>query len=97
MYFQDEEKACLMTYKGHKNGVSPMIFIPAKETLEKESPTWESVSFEDLLITGSHDTTARSWCFKTGSCLQVKIILLIYNFYLAMYRYTNISAYKPSN
>ena len=66
-----EAKACMKTFTGHKNSVSPLIFIPAIETIGVESTTKREMHPGDILITGSADRTARSWSFETGGCLQV--------------------------
>lgn len=64
-----EDKACIRTFKGHLKGVYPIIFIPAEDTggLDEEGM---NINPGDLLITGSADSTAKSWSFDTGGCLK---------------------------
>ena len=66
-----EYQACVKTFKGHKKGVYPLIFIPAKDTIEEEITGREEIHPDDIIITGSTDKTARSWSFKFGNCHKV--------------------------
>jgi len=67
-----EDKACIRTFKGHNKGVYPLIFIPAEESYclptDTEGPV---INPGDVLISGSADSTARSWSFDTGGCLKI--------------------------
>ena len=49
--------------QGHSKGVYPIIFIPCEDDTEvvSDGPT---INPGDILITGSADTTARSWSFE---------------------------------
>ena len=60
---------CLRVFRGHKRGVYPLIFIPADD--DDAADDIDPDANKDLLITGSADSTARSWNFETGQCLQV--------------------------
>ena len=66
-----EKQACLKTFRRHKKGVYPLIFIPAEVTLEEEITGREDMHTADIIITGSADKTARSWSFRFGDCLKV--------------------------
>ena len=66
-----EDKACIRTFKGHNKGVYPLIFIPAEESYCLPDTQGPVINPGDLLISGSADSTARSWSFDTGSCLKI--------------------------
>lgn len=66
---EDEDKACLRTFKGHTKGVYPLIFIPSEGMLGQHDSA--IINPGDLLISGSADHTARSWSFDTGGCLKL--------------------------
>ncbi|XP_076040135.1 uncharacterized protein LOC143024802 [Oratosquilla oratoria] len=57
--------ACIKTFTGHTKGVTPIIFIPGTDFSESK------IHPDDVLLTGSHDRTARSWSFDTGDCLKI--------------------------
>ena len=48
----------------------PLIFIPADDD-DENGDCMDLDGSKDILITGSADSTARSWCFETGQCLNV--------------------------
>ena len=62
---------CVRVFRGHKHGVSPILFIPS-EHLIGEDEDFEDVQMHatDLVITGSQDTTAKTWSFEMGECLK---------------------------
>lgn len=62
-------KVCLRTFKEHTKALFPVIFIPAENTdgLDEEGM---NINPGDLLLTGSNDSTVRSWSFDTGGCLR---------------------------
>jgi len=64
-----EEEACIRTFKGHGKGVYPLIFIPANDEFEDDTPG-PTINPGDILISGSADMTARSWSFESGGCLK---------------------------
>jgi len=66
-----EDKACIRTFKGHSKGVYPLIFIPAEESLVLQNEEGPVINPGDVLISGSADSTARSWSFDTGGCLKI--------------------------
>jgi len=66
-----EDKACIRTFKGHNKGVYPLIFIPAEESYCLPDTQGPVINPGDVLISGSADSTARSWSFDTGSCLKI--------------------------
>ena len=66
-----EDKACIRTFKGHNKGVYPLIFIPAEESYCLPDTEGPVINPGDVLISGSADSTARSWSFDTGSCLKI--------------------------
>lgn len=70
---EDGGDACCRTFKGHNMWVYPLIFIPAKDFNLKDGAT---INPGDILITGSADSTARSWSFDTGGCLKVTKIFM---------------------
>ncbi|XP_042143379.1 WD repeat-containing protein 86 [Ixodes scapularis] len=51
--------------QGHTKSVFPVIFVPADNMLGATKET------EDIVITGSHDFTARTWGLYSGECLKV--------------------------
>lgn len=63
--------ACVRVFRGHKHGILPLLFIPSDhddgdEEIEEDSEIYR----KDLIITGSQDTTAKTWSFETGECLK---------------------------
>ena len=66
-----EDKACIRTFKGHNKGVYPLIFIPAEESYCLADTEGPVINPGDVLISGSADSTARSWSFDTGACLKI--------------------------
>ena len=68
-----EAEAYIKTFSGHTEGIRPLIFIPAEETVGVEVTTKGKIHPGDILITGSADQTARSWSLETGGCLKVRL------------------------
>lgn len=66
----NESAALVKTFEGHTKGVYPLIFIPSdREELGLDDGGYSSG--DDILITGSSDSTAKSWSCETGLCLKV--------------------------
>ena len=65
-----ETEACVKTFKGHKKGIYPLIFIPLErdDIIGDGSPTVTLAG--GILITGSADCTAKSWSFDAEICLK---------------------------
>ncbi|CAF1333500.1 unnamed protein product [Adineta steineri] len=63
---------CIRIFRGHHHGILPLLFIPANHDAEEENTFEEEMHIytKDILITGSQDTTAKTWSFKTGECLK---------------------------
>lgn len=64
-------KACIKVFQGHKHGILSIIFLPGSsdsgsDTEEEEDAV--TISSTDLLITGSMDSTAKSWSFDDAAC-----------------------------
>ncbi|KAM7284447.1 WD repeat-containing protein 86 [Ixodes scapularis] len=55
----------ITVFRGHTKSVFPVIFVPADNMLGATKET------EDIVITGSHDFTARTWGLYSGECLKV--------------------------
>lgn len=66
-----EDKSCIRTFKGHSKGVYPLIFIPAEDSFVTGNEEGPIINPGDILISGSADSTARSWSFDTGGCLKI--------------------------
>ena len=65
--------ACVRVFRGHKHGILPILFIPAEQDGGEEDPLEEDdveIYKKDIIITGSQDTTAKTWSFETGECLK---------------------------
>ncbi|CAF3465644.1 unnamed protein product [Rotaria sp. Silwood1] len=68
--------ACVRVFRGHKHGILPILFIPAERSgggggggdddIEEDMDIYA----KDIIITGSQDTTAKTWSFETGECLK---------------------------
>ncbi|CAN7999541.1 unnamed protein product [Ixodes pacificus] len=54
----------ITVFRGHTKSVFPVIFVPADNLLGATKET------EDIVITGSHDFTARTWGLYSGECLK---------------------------
>ncbi|EEC01648.1 F-box and WD domain protein, putative, partial [Ixodes scapularis] len=54
----------ITVFRGHTKSVFPVIFVPADNMLGATKET------EDIVITGSHDFTARTWGLYSGECLK---------------------------
>jgi hypothetical protein len=54
----------LFVMQGHTKGVFPMVFIPAFGGEAAASASGPVINPGDLLITGSADSSARSWSFE---------------------------------
>lgn len=67
--------ACIRVFRGHKHGILPILFIPAEQNdnangrLEDDQEDL-NIYTRDIIITGSQDTTAKTWSFETGECLK---------------------------
>ncbi|XP_071523410.1 uncharacterized protein [Panulirus ornatus] len=66
----DQEEACVRTFQGHHKAVYPVIFLGGHNTGDMKEKRL-NINPGDLVITGSTDTTARSWSLHTGCCLQI--------------------------
>ncbi|CAF2057648.1 unnamed protein product [Rotaria magnacalcarata] len=64
--------ACVRVFRGHKHGVLPILFIPAEHSGDGDKDLDKNMNIyaKDLIITGSQDTTAKTWSFETGECLK---------------------------
>ncbi|XP_042221985.1 WD repeat-containing protein 86-like isoform X2 [Homarus americanus] len=65
----ESEEACVRILEGHQMAIYPIIFIPGDDTggLNEEGL---HINPRDLVITGSTDTTARSWSLDMGICIK---------------------------
>lgn len=59
--------------QGHHRAVYPMLFIPGTDTGTTDEDGLH-INPGDTLITGSTDTTARSWSLDMDICLKVEIV-----------------------
>ena len=64
--------ACVRVFRGHKHGILPILFIPAEQDGADDEYDEDDVEIykKDIIITGSQDTTAKTWSFETGECLK---------------------------
>ncbi|CAF1008255.1 unnamed protein product [Adineta steineri] len=63
--------ACVRVFRGHKHGILPILFIPADQDGGEEDNEDETDMYKkDIIITGSQDSTAKTWSFETGECLK---------------------------
>ncbi|XP_075737289.1 uncharacterized protein LOC119176619 [Rhipicephalus microplus] len=53
----------ITVFRGHTKSVFPVIFVPS-DGLSDSDP-------EDIVVTGSHDCTARTWGLFSGDCLKI--------------------------
>jgi WD40 repeat protein len=64
--------ASIRVFRGHNHGILPVIFLPsghdAGELNDFESEV--NIYTKDILVTGSQDTTAKTWSVETGECLK---------------------------
>jgi len=65
--------ACVRVFRGHKHGILPILFIPSEQDGGEDEEEFEEdmeIYKKDIIITGSQDTTAKTWSFETGECLK---------------------------
>ena len=70
--------ACVRVFRGHKHGILPLLFIPSEQEAggggggaeEEYDEEDMEIYKKDIIITGSQDTTAKTWSFETGECLK---------------------------
>ncbi|XP_053630464.2 WD repeat-containing protein 86-like [Cherax quadricarinatus] len=64
-----QEEVLVRTFEGHTKAVYPIIFLPGQDTggVNEEGL---KINPSDLVITGSTDTTAKSWALDMGICLK---------------------------
>ena len=64
--------ACIRIFRGHKHGVFPILFLPSSHDASAEDDFEQEMNIytKDTVITGSQDTTAKSWSLETGDCLK---------------------------
>lgn len=64
--------ACIRIFRGHKHGVFPILFLPSSHDAGAEDDFEQEMNIytKDTVITGSQDTTAKSWSLETGDCLK---------------------------
>lgn len=64
--------ACRQIFQGHKHGILPILYLPSNHDLNSENDFEEEMNIytKDIVITGSQDTTAKSWSIETGECLR---------------------------
>ncbi|XP_069182745.1 WD repeat-containing protein 86 isoform X2 [Procambarus clarkii] len=60
----DDTSVCIRTFQGHTGGIYCLAIIPGDDQIN------EVKGLGDVIITGSMDCTARSWCFTSGTCLK---------------------------
>ncbi|KAK7069087.1 WD repeat-containing protein 86 [Halocaridina rubra] len=66
-----ETVSCIKTFEGHSLGISAMIFIPGEGNDIVQDEDERYIDAGDILITGSTDSTARSWSFATGKTIKI--------------------------
>ncbi|CAN8023801.1 unnamed protein product, partial [Ixodes persulcatus] len=59
----------ITVFRGHTKSVFPVIFVPADNMPGSTKET------EDIVITGSHDFTARTWGLYSGECLKASCMM----------------------
>ena len=60
---------CLAVFNGHKLGVYPLLYIPqSDDSFNRDLADLQNN--HDILITGSADSTARSWALNTNETLM---------------------------
>ncbi|XP_050730615.1 WD repeat-containing protein 86-like [Eriocheir sinensis] len=64
------DEICIRVFEGHQRAVYPMLFIPGHDTGITDEDGLH-INPGDTLITGSTDTTARSWSLDMDICLKV--------------------------
>ena len=64
--------ACVRIFRGHKHGVFPLLFLPSNHDAGAEDDFEQEMNIctKDIVITGSQDTTAKSWSVDTDECLK---------------------------
>nr|XP_054933831.1 WD repeat-containing protein 86-like [Dermacentor andersoni] len=53
----------ITVFRGHTKSVFPVIFVPTDGLSDADA--------EDIVVTGSHDCTARTWGLFSGDCLKI--------------------------
>ncbi|XP_043214180.1 WD repeat-containing protein 86-like isoform X2 [Amphibalanus amphitrite] len=76
----NDAKACIKTFKGHRHGIHALIFLSGDahgssdtdDERDEELVADDTVTIHpgDRLITGSMDTTAKSWNVDTGQLIH---------------------------
>jgi len=59
-------------FRGHNHGILPIIFLPSNHDAGELNDFEQEMNIytKDIVITGSQDTTAKTWSFETGECLR---------------------------
>ena len=81
-----ETGECLNTFVGHKNNIPMLLFIPSNTSNKNKKDFYENKNSlasklrsnneyeesvnEDIIITGSYDSLAKSWSIEKGECLH---------------------------
>eukprot|EP00095_Tigriopus_kingsejongensis_P008984 maker-scaffold1944_size24254-snap-gene-0.5 protein:Tk08984 transcript:maker-scaffold1944_size24254-snap-gene-0.5-mRNA-1 annotation:"hypothetical protein CAPTEDRAFT_115707" len=66
----EHPKACIRTFRGHGHAVYPLVYLPHMSETEEERDEDELIHPNDLLITGSADTSVKIWSLFSGECLK---------------------------
>ncbi|CAF4013694.1 unnamed protein product [Rotaria magnacalcarata] len=62
---------CIRVFIGHSHGILPILFISSnQDSMENDFENEMNIYTKDIVITGSQDTTAKTWSFETGECLK---------------------------
>ena len=63
---------CLREFHGHKHGIFPLLYLPSNHDRLGENDFEQEMNIytKDMLVTGSQDTTAKSWALESGECLK---------------------------
>ena len=67
MCWDPDDGELLHIFRGHRRGITPLMYIPAEDALKDDVIDIESN--KDILVTGSADGTARSWNMDSGDCI----------------------------
>ena len=66
--------------QGHGHAVYPLVYLPSMEDedddddkKDADEANEEEIDPNDLLITGSADTSIKIWNLYSGECLQVRV------------------------
>jgi hypothetical protein len=67
-----ETGACVRVFSGHTHGILPILYIRCEHDASEEHDFEDEMNIytKDIIITGSQDTTAKTWSFESGECLK---------------------------